>query len=623
MINSNRDAGGASRLARLRTRFIGLGYLIGVLRRNALLASTLLVLSNLVSGFATPTIVWAMTGLVDVITESPADGWPGVLPWLAAFSAALLVRSVNTESSRYLASVIYQRVSGRIQLDVASKSVSVPLSSFESRAYYDKLETGKQATGPNLVDVLNEFGFLVSTAVSAAGLLVLFVHAHWALAVVLVVTMIANTIVGARSMSQFVSVNYKSSPQRQEIDYWAALLSSRRAAAEVRAYQLGEYLLGFWRRAFERYVTGIKDARFRLAVVQLLSACAHDVIIWMNSLALVVVASRGTISVGTLVALLYASGRFSELVRSASYSISQLVQHLMQLRHLREFLELADEGAESGIMLLPPRPLLDGIRFHGVGFRYPGSDRLVITDLNMTLSPGDRVALVGENGSGKSTIVRLLLGLYRPTQGRITVDGVDLAELDPAAWRLMATAVFQDFMRYPLTVYENIGVGRISLLKEGDRGNAVSSEIVEAARRSGAHSFVKELPLLFRTVLSKEFDGGVELSTGQWQRLAMARAYVRKNREVVVLDEPTSALDPRTEVQVYRQFGSAVEGRCTVFISHRLGSARLANRILVLKEGRLVEEGSHQALLESRGEYARMYNLQAKWYTGEDAGNVE
>ena len=623
MINSNRDAGGASRLARLRTSFIGLGYLIGVLRRNALLASTLLVLSNLVSGFATPVIVWAMTGLVDVITDSPADGWPGVLPWLAAFSAALLVRSVNTESSRYLASVIYQRVSGRIQRDVASKSVGVPLGSFENREYYDKLETGKRATGPHFVDVLYEFGSLVSTAVSAAGLLVLFVHAHWALAVVLVVTMIANTIVGARSMSQFVRVNYKSSPQRQEIDYWAALLSSHRAAAEVRAYQLGEFLLGFWRRAFGRYVADISNARFRLAVLQLLSGCAYDLIIWTNSLALVVVASRGTISVGTLVALLYASGRFSELVRSASYSISQLVQHLMQLRHLREFLELADEGAESGIMLLPPRPLLDGIRFHGVGFRYPGSDRPVITDLNMTLSPGDRVALVGENGSGKSTIVRLLLGLYRPTQGRITVDGVDLVELDPAAWRLMATAVFQDFMRYPLTVYENIGVGRISLLKEGDRGNAVSSEIVEAARRSGAHSFVKELPLLFRTGLSKEFDGGVELSTGQWQRLAMARAYVRKNREVVVLDEPTSALDPRTEVQVYRQFGSAVEGRCTVFISHRLGSARLANRILVLKEGRLVEEGSHQALLESRGEYARMYNLQAKWYTGEDAGNVE
>ena len=294
----------------------------------------------------------------------------------------------------------------------------------------------------------------------------------------------------------------------------------------------------------------------------------------------------------------------------------------MQLRHLREFLELADEGEEPVNKLRPPRPLHHGIRFHGVSFRYPGSVRPVITDFNMTLSPGDRVALVGENGAGKSTIVRLLLGLYQPTQGRITVDGVDLAEMDLAAWRLMATAVFQDFMCYPLTVYENVGIGRISLLKDGDQGVAVSSEIVEAARRSGAHSFVKELPLRFRTLLSKEFDDGVELSTGQWQRLAMARAYVRKNCEIVVLDEPTSALDPKTEVRIYQQFGSAVEGRCTVFISHRLGSARLANRILVLKEGRLVEEGTHQALLKTDGEYARMYYLQAKWYTGEDGGNV-
>ncbi len=623
MFNSKRDRNGATGLVRLRTRFNGLGYLIGILWRNAPFESTLLVLGNLVSGFATPAIVWAMTGLVDVITDGPEGGWPGVLPWLAAFSAALLARSLNSESSRYLASLIYQRIGGRIQRDVASKSVSVPLSLFESRTYYDKLETGKRATGPNLVDVLNEFGSLVSIAVSVAGLLVLFVNAHWALAAVLVVTVIANTIIGARNAGQFVRVNYKSSPQRQEIDYWAALLSSRRDAAEIRAYQLGEYLLGFWRRAFDRYVADIKNARSRLAVAQLLSGCAQDLIIWSNSLALVIVASRGTITVGTLVALLYASGRFSELVRSASFCVSQLVEHLMQLRHLREFLDLADEVADPGNKLRPPRSLIHGVRFHGVSFRYPGSARPVITDLNLTLSPGDRVALVGENGAGKSTVVRLLLGLYQPTQGRITVDGVDLAELDPAAWRLTATAVFQDFMRYPLTVHENIGVGRISLLKEGDRDNAVASEIVEAARRSAAHGFVRELPSKFRTVLSKEFEGGVELSTGQWQRLAMARAFVRKNREIVVLDEPTSAMDPKTEVQVYRQFGSVVDGRCTVFISHRLGSARMANRILVMTEGRLVEEGSHRALLEAHGEYARMYNLQAKWYTEEDAGNVE
>lgn len=622
MINTNDDRRGATRLARLRTRFIGLGYLIGILRRNAPLETTLLVLGNLVSGFATPAIVWAMTGLVDVVSGSPAVGWSGALPWLAAFSAALLARSLNSESSRYLAAGIFQGVGGRIQREVASKSISVPLIIFESRTYYNKLETGKRAIGPHLVDVLNEFGSLISITVSAAGLLALFAQAHWGLAVVLVVTMIANTIVGARNVGKFVRVNYKSSPQRQEIDYWAALLSSRRDAAEVRAYQLGEYLLGFWRRAFDRYVADIKNARLRLAVAQMLSGCAHDLIIWTNSLALVIVASRGTITVGTLVALLYASGRFSELVRSASFCVSQLVEHLMQLRHLREFLELADEGAGPGNKLQPPRSLIHGVRFHGVSFRYPGSARPVITDLNLTLSPGDRVALVGENGAGKSTVVRLLLGLYQPTQGRITVDGVDLAEFDPAAWRLTATAVFQDFVRYPLAVYENIGFGQISLLKEEHHGAAASSEIVKAACRSGAHAFVKDLPFTYRTVLSKEFDNGIELSTGQWQRLAMARAYIRKNREIVVLDEPTSALDPKTEVQVYRQFGSAVEGRCTVFISHRLGSARLANRILVMKEGRLVEEGSHRALLEAHGEYARMYDLQAKWYSGQDRGDV-
>ena len=622
MVDSSADRRGATRLARLRIRFGGLGYLIRLLRRHALLEATLLTLVSLISGVATPVVVWGMKGLVDVVSDSPTVGWPDVVPWLAAFSVALLIRNVNAEYSRYLASVIFHRVGGRIQREVAAKSVSVPLSSFESRTYYNKLETGKRAIGPHLADVLNEFGSLISIAVSAAGLLVLFVDAHWALAVVLVMTMIVNTVIGARHVAQFIDVNYKSSPQRQEIDYWGALLSSRRAAAEIRAYQLGEYLLGYWRRAFERYVAVIKNARFRLAFVQLLSACAHDIIIWTNSLALVIVAARGTISVGTMVALLYGIVRFRELAQSASFGVSQLAQHLIQLRQLREFLELADESAKPRNKLQPPRSVQHSIRFHGVSFAYPGSVRPAITDLNLTLSPGERVALVGENGAGKSTVARLLLGLYLPTRGRITVDGVDLSEMDLPAWRLKATAVFQDFVRYELTVYENIGFGRTSLLNEEDRGGAVSSEIVNAAQSSGAFDFVNELPLTFRSVLSKEFDGGVELSTGQWQRLAMARAFVRKNCEVVVLDEPTSALDPKAEVQVYRVFGSAVRGRCTVFISHRLGSARLANRILVLKEGRLVEEGSHQTLLAADGEYARMYRLQAGWYTREDGGDV-
>ena len=207
--------------------------------------------------------------------------------------------------------------------------------------------------------------------------------------------------------------------------------------------------------------------------------------------------------------------------------------------------------------------------------------------------------------------MRLLLGLYRPDAGRITVDGTNLTDLDPAQWRRRATAIFQDFMRYPTSVAENIGYADVALLgDDADPSTVVHPRIVAAAEQSGAATFVADLPTGYATPLGKEFEAGVELSAGQWQRLAIARAYLR-DAQLVVLDEPTAALDPRAEVAVYRQFRAAAAGRCAVFISHRLGSARLADRIIVLREGRVVEEGGHEALLARGGEYARMYRLQA------------
>ena len=227
---------------------------------------------------------------------------------------------------------------------------------------------------------------------------------------------------------------------------------------------------------------------------------------------------------------------------------------------------------------------------------------------------------MGENGAGKTTLVRLLIGLYRPTSGRITVDGIDLADLDPAAWRQEATAVFQDFVRYPTSVVENVAYADVRLLTDGT--TAVDPRIVRAATSSGAADFVDALPHGYATLLGSVFEGAVDLSAGQWQRLAVARAYLRE-AQIVVLDEPTAALDPRGEVAAYQQFGQAAEGRCAVFISHRLGSARLAERIVVLRDGCIVEEGTHAALLAAAGEYARLYRLQAAWYQdgAEDAGS--
>ena len=236
--------------------------------------------------------------------------------------------------------------------------------------------------------------------------------------------------------------------------------------------------------------------------------------------------------------------------------------------------------------------------------------------------PRHMVVVTGPRETGKTTLVRLLLGLYRPDQGQITVDGVDLRDLDLAEWRRHTTAIFQDFMHYPTSVGENIGYADIALL--GDvttTPRTIHPRIVAAATQSEAAAFIPDLPAGYATLLGKEFEDSTELSAGQWQRLALARAYLRE-AQIVVLDEPTAALDPRAEVAVYRQFRQAAAGRCAVFISHRLGSARLADRIVVLRAGHVVEAGDHETLLAHDGEYARMFRLQAHWYGNGNTGEA-
>jgi ATP-binding cassette subfamily B protein len=247
------------------------------------------------------------------------------------------------------------------------------------------------------------------------------------------------------------------------------------------------------------------------------------------------------------------------------------------------------------------------VRFEAVTFAYPGSDRPALEAIDFTLGAGERIALVGENGAGKSTLARLLLGLYQPTGGRITVDGRDLRDIDAREWRSHAAAVFQDYVRYELTARENIGFGDLRRLHD-------EVALRSAAHKSGAAPVIAALPAAYETVLGKAYDErGQDLSIGQWQKLAISRAYLRE-ASVLVLDEPTTALDARAEVEVYRQFRDMSQGKSVLLISHRLGAARLADRILVLEAGRIVEAGSHADLMAHHGRYLRMYSIQAGWY---------
>jgi ATP-binding cassette subfamily B protein len=286
--------------------------------------------------------------------------------------------------------------------------------------------------------------------------------------------------------------------------------------------------------------------------------------------------------------------------------LASLYENNLFLSDFKRFLELEPAVVDSPRPRAFPRPVRHGIEFDQVSFKYPGTSVDVLKDVSFAIGPGEHVALVGENGSGKTTLVKLLCRLYDPTGGTVRIDGIDLREFKLDELRANLAVVFQDYARYYLTARENIWVGNVSL-------PADSEQIAEAARKTGADSVIRALPQGYDTVLGRQFENGVELSVGQWQKLALARAFLRE-APLIVLDEPTAALDPRAEAEVFDHFHELATGRTAIFISHRLSTVRHADRILVLVNGSIAEAGAHEDLVERAGVYASLFETQAKHY---------
>ena len=607
-------------VARLRATTARIGFIISLVFKEVPVAGSLLAVQSLASGAATPLVVWAISELIDALPRSSADPtniWSSIVPWLLMLLVAFAIRSLDGAIGDYLSQQTGLRIGAAVQHMVCEKAISLPLSTFEREEYYTKLEiAGKGGIG------LRDLSWLVSSLVGAAGLMALYFRAHWLIGVALVAVMGLRSIVQFYIARTFVEVSYDNSPRRREMRYWSRLLSRRDAAPEIRLSGLAGYFLQRRRRVFQRYLGEIMVSHRRMALPSLASVTAQESVALVIVFVLLLFALGGNITLGSLVALLYGLSRFRTLADNISAALENVYPDLQYAEYLRDFLALEAEAPAPQIAgQTLQRPLREAIQFHDVSFMYPGADRLALSDIDLSIRPGERIALVGENGAGKTTLVRLLLGLYQPTHGTITVDGVDLVRIHPDTWRREATAVFQDFVRYPTTVRENIAYGDSTLLAEVvPAAGSIHPRIAAAAAHSGADGFIAELPSGYATHLGKEWLDGMDLSSGQWQRLALARAYLR-DAQIVVLDEPTAALDPRAEVEFYRQFTQIAAGRCAILVSHRLGAARLADRIVVLANGRIVEDGDHEALLRLDGVYAQMYSLQARWYA--EPANME
>lgn len=434
---------------------------------------------------------------------------------------------------------------------------------------------------------------------------------HLALVPLLLAAGTAMVWVRVKGGTNIWQMRWQQSDRQRRIIYMSDLVSGRHAAHEIRLFGLARHLIDAWERLTrqtrnEQIKEGMRNEAAFFAASQL----PHGVLALGIWLLLKGFAGR-VLTIGDYVLIVGAIQGAQGLLNGFTYQIGLIHENLLACGDTYDFMRLQDEPVPTQGAPFPP--FQEGILLENVSFAYPGSDREVLSGMNLVIRPGEKLALVGENGAGKTTLVKLLLGLYQPTAGRITIDGIPLMEVDPNARRQAMAAVFQDFARFELSARENIGFGRLDALFDDE-------SLLKAAGQGGARELIERLPQGLDTVLGRTL-GETDLSGGEWQRLAISRAFARDAR-ILVLDEPTASLDPLAEAEVYQRFAELAAGRTVLLISHRLGSARLADRIVVLGGGRVAEEGTHQSLMAKGGIYAEMFGVQAQWYARQDEGNA-
>jgi ATP-binding cassette subfamily B protein len=569
------------------------------------------VLGTAVARVATSVIPLAMLAvskrIVDgVIAAAAARAIPEALWWLVGLELALAVAaSLTSRTADFFEAVLADQYVRHVSVRVMEHAARLDLVTYEDPAFHDKLERARvQAT--DRVGLIRAIGQLLQHAVTALALAAgVATFSPWLLAL-LIVCVVPVFLGESHFAFAGYALNYRQTPVRRQLDYLRVLGASKDAAKEVKLFGLADFLTGrFGALADIVHGQSVALARRRLAWGALLSGAstagyygAYAYVVWR--------AARGDISVGTLTFVAGAIAGASANLQAFFSSLSGIADQALFASDLLEFFAVQPQVRSRPGARAAPRPIRTGFEFRSVSFQYPDGTRRVLDGLDLSLAPGERVALVGENGEGKTTIVKLLTRLYDPTGGRIALDGVDLRDYDVADLQREIGVIFQDFVRYDMTAAENIAMGRIDA--RDDR-----AQLEAAAHKSLADPVVRQLPGGYAQLLGRRFDGGVDLSGGEWQKIALARAYLRDS-QVLVLDEPTAALDARSEYEIFQRFAELTRGRAALLISHRFSTVRMCDRILVLAGGRIVEEGSHEVLLQRGGRYAEMFELQASSY---------
>ena len=591
-----------------------------------------MIILRLARAFVPVAVLWIGKLIIDAVVAARGGSFDSKYLWqLVGLEIALaFLGEVLARLSGVVESLLGDLFSNRTSIMLMQHAALLDLYQFEDPAFYDQLDRARRQT-TGRIGLLAQLLSMSQDALTLASLgAVLLVYSPWLL-LLLAVAVVPGFLGEAHYAALEYSLLFRRTPERRQLDYLRYLGASDRPAKEVQLFGLAEWLVERYQKLSTRFYEENKQLTIRRsAVATLLSAVG--LLGYYGAYAIILLrAVQGALTLGSLTFLAASFMRSRDIIQRLLSGAGALYSQSLYLKDLFDFFETTPSITSKPGAQAVPRPLREGFVFENVGFRYPDDDdKWALRGVNLSLRPGERLALVGGNGAGKTTLVKLLTRLYDPTEGRILLDGTDLREYDLKSLRRNVGVIFQDFYRYDLRFDENIGVGEIEEVRDyfdqaeeeldasqltpaEANGTSTPLVIVAAAEKSLAASLLPRLPQRYGQILGRRFQGGVDLSGGEWQKVALARAYMR-DAQVLILDEPTASLDARAEYEVFRRFAGLMAGKMAVIISHRFSTVRMADRIVVLDEGRVVEEGTHDGLVARRGLYGELFALQAEGY---------
>jgi ATP-binding cassette subfamily B protein len=567
-----------------------------------------LALLTLVAGVLPAVIAYIGQLIVDgvVAAMSSTEHDPRPVLWLIVLEAFVVILVAASQRGLSVSQSLLRALLGqRVNVMILEKALTLQLANFEDSEFYDKLTQARREASSRPLSLVNRTFGLVQNAISLTSYAVLlFAFSPWAVVI----------LIGAGLPSFFAEAKFSGdafrlfrwrSPETRMQMYLETVIAREDGVKEVKLFQLGPRLLQRYRDIFKKLF--VEDRRLTLRrdtwgfVLGLLSTSAfYGAYAWI-----VITTINGGITLGAMTMYLVLFRQGQAAVAASLSAISGMYEDNLYLSNLYDYLGQA-VTPHHGEAKHGPKPE-QGLEFRHVSFSYAGSTDKALTDVSFQIFPGESLALVGENGSGKTTLIKLLTRLYEPTEGNIILDGLDLREWDVEALRQRIGVIFQDFGRYQFSVGENIGAGDVRYIDDAERWT-------KAARTGMAAPFIEDMPEGYETQLGRWFKGGRELSGGQWQKIALSRAFMRSDADILVLDEPTAAMDAASEAAIFDHFQSQSHNKMTILISHRFSTVRAADRIIVIHDGEILEQGNHESLLAENGQYAHLFKLQAKGY---------